>query len=341
MQGFFHGTGHGLGLQIHEAPSIGKRPSVLRAGHVVTVEPGPLLPRARRRAHRGRRPRDEDRLALPHAGAEAARGLSPARGRRVGPGPRSRPALRAVRRARARAAGCRRSSGCARVRPDPALVLPLGALFCSVAYYVALRRGRAAPLPAADRGDGRRLRRPGRARGRCRGGPVAPRCRRPVRRPRRALRRDAVPRQPRRAGRHVPRRRRRAPGHGPPRRPHVRAGGRLPAAGAGARRRAHALPRRRAPRARGGRAVGRGPPLRPAEPAGDHAVGGRPRARAARGRAGARRSAVWRWRSRAFSLSRRTCRSCPGCGWAPRTGPSSSATRSWRPSSTRTRSRRR
>jgi Xaa-Pro aminopeptidase len=40
MQGFFHGTGHGLGLQIHEAPSIGKRPSVLRAGHVVTVEPG-------------------------------------------------------------------------------------------------------------------------------------------------------------------------------------------------------------------------------------------------------------------------------------------------------------
>jgi Xaa-Pro aminopeptidase len=40
MQGFFHGTGHGLGLQIHEAPSIGKRPSTLKAGHVVTVEPG-------------------------------------------------------------------------------------------------------------------------------------------------------------------------------------------------------------------------------------------------------------------------------------------------------------
>jgi len=40
MQGFFHGTGHGLGLQIHEAPSIGKRPCTLRAGHVVTVEPG-------------------------------------------------------------------------------------------------------------------------------------------------------------------------------------------------------------------------------------------------------------------------------------------------------------
>jgi Xaa-Pro aminopeptidase len=40
MQGFFHGTGHGLGLQVHEPPSIGKKPSVLRAGHVVTVEPG-------------------------------------------------------------------------------------------------------------------------------------------------------------------------------------------------------------------------------------------------------------------------------------------------------------
>ncbi len=40
MQGFFHGTGHGLGLQIHEAPSVGRRPSVLQAGHVVTVEPG-------------------------------------------------------------------------------------------------------------------------------------------------------------------------------------------------------------------------------------------------------------------------------------------------------------
>ena len=40
MQGFFHGTGHGLGLQIHEAPSISLRGGILRAGHVVTVEPG-------------------------------------------------------------------------------------------------------------------------------------------------------------------------------------------------------------------------------------------------------------------------------------------------------------
>ena len=40
MQGFFHGTGHGLGLQIHEPPSISVRGTRLRAGHVVTVEPG-------------------------------------------------------------------------------------------------------------------------------------------------------------------------------------------------------------------------------------------------------------------------------------------------------------
>ena len=41
MQGFFHGTGHGLGLDIHEAPSFGQRSkNKLRAGNVVTVEPG-------------------------------------------------------------------------------------------------------------------------------------------------------------------------------------------------------------------------------------------------------------------------------------------------------------
>jgi Xaa-Pro aminopeptidase len=41
MQGFFHGTGHGLGLDIHEAPGFGIRSkNKLRTGHVVTVEPG-------------------------------------------------------------------------------------------------------------------------------------------------------------------------------------------------------------------------------------------------------------------------------------------------------------
>ena len=40
MQGFFHGTGHGLGLQIHEPPRVSAVDTTLRAGNVVTVEPG-------------------------------------------------------------------------------------------------------------------------------------------------------------------------------------------------------------------------------------------------------------------------------------------------------------
>ncbi len=39
-QGFFHGTGHGLGLEIHEAPKISSGDNILQATQVVTVEPG-------------------------------------------------------------------------------------------------------------------------------------------------------------------------------------------------------------------------------------------------------------------------------------------------------------
>ncbi len=44
MRGFFHGTGHGLGLEVHELPRLGKIPTILQAGQVVTVEPGLYYP---------------------------------------------------------------------------------------------------------------------------------------------------------------------------------------------------------------------------------------------------------------------------------------------------------
>ena len=40
MQGFFHGTGHGVGLEIHEPPRISPSSDILKTGMVVTVEPG-------------------------------------------------------------------------------------------------------------------------------------------------------------------------------------------------------------------------------------------------------------------------------------------------------------
>ncbi|OQW95990.1 MAG: hypothetical protein BWK77_06595 [Verrucomicrobia bacterium A1] len=39
-EGLIHGTGHGVGLDIHEAPSVGPGEGRLRAGNVITVEPG-------------------------------------------------------------------------------------------------------------------------------------------------------------------------------------------------------------------------------------------------------------------------------------------------------------
>lgn len=42
---FVHGVGHGLGIRVHESPSLSRMSTdVLRSGHVVTIEPGIYLP---------------------------------------------------------------------------------------------------------------------------------------------------------------------------------------------------------------------------------------------------------------------------------------------------------
>lgn len=44
-RGFFHSTGHGLGLEVHESPSLSSAGSApLQVGNVVTVEPGLYYP---------------------------------------------------------------------------------------------------------------------------------------------------------------------------------------------------------------------------------------------------------------------------------------------------------
>ena len=44
MVGFFHGTGHGLGLDVHEPPRVNSSEHILKKGEVVTVEPGLYYP---------------------------------------------------------------------------------------------------------------------------------------------------------------------------------------------------------------------------------------------------------------------------------------------------------
>ena len=40
LDGFYHGLGHGVGLEVHEAPSLGLIGGELVAGDVITIEPG-------------------------------------------------------------------------------------------------------------------------------------------------------------------------------------------------------------------------------------------------------------------------------------------------------------
>ena len=44
-EGFIHSTGHGVGLEIHERPSVsGMSDERLRSGNVITIEPGLYYP---------------------------------------------------------------------------------------------------------------------------------------------------------------------------------------------------------------------------------------------------------------------------------------------------------
>lgn len=42
-EGFFHSLGHGVGLEVHEKPSLGRRSDPLQVGDVVAIEPGLYL----------------------------------------------------------------------------------------------------------------------------------------------------------------------------------------------------------------------------------------------------------------------------------------------------------
>lgn len=42
--GFVHSLGHGIGLEVHESPSISDNEGILKEGNVITIEPGLYYP---------------------------------------------------------------------------------------------------------------------------------------------------------------------------------------------------------------------------------------------------------------------------------------------------------
>jgi Xaa-Pro aminopeptidase len=44
QEGYYHGLGHGVGLEVHERPGLGRSPDTLLAGDVITLEPGCYRP---------------------------------------------------------------------------------------------------------------------------------------------------------------------------------------------------------------------------------------------------------------------------------------------------------